>query len=208
MWSPTKDCLSWVSGMHPGETAEHEAAHGGVDERLVRSGQALVVTDQAAAVQEPRKSSLHDPPAREHALEALLAFDGDPFEAEAGDRVHDAAEAAFPGARVLHDLDAPAEVLLDPLSPAAGVALVQPHVLQARELLGDAVQQQRDGGPFLDGGRMDDGPQHQAERVDQDVALAAVDLLAAIEAPHPAHARGLDALAVDDARARLGMASH
>src|ERR687884_969472 len=157
MWSPTKDCLSWVSGMHPGETAEHEAAHGGVDERLVRSGQALVVTDQAAAVQEPRESSLHDPAAREHALEALLAFDGDPFEAEAGDWVHNSAEAALPGAPVLHDLDAPAEVLLDPLSPAAGVALVEPHVLQAWELLGDPVQEQRDGGPFLDGGRMDDG---------------------------------------------------
>src|SRR5919204_1615373 len=189
--------------MHAGEATQHEAAHGGVDERLVRNGQTLIVADQATAVQQPREGPFHYPPPRQDALEAHLAFDGDPFEAEAGDRVHDTAEAALPGARMLHDVHAPAQVLLDPLPPAAGVALVQPHVLEARELLGDPVQQQRDGGTFLDGCRMDDGPEHQAERVDQDVALAAIDLLATVEAAHATYARGLDALAVDDAGARL-----
>src|SRR5919198_4106048 len=103
--------------MHPSETTEHEAAHGGVDERLVRSRQPLVIADQSAAMQEPRKSSFHYPPAREHALEAFLALDGDVLEAEAGDRVHDAEEAPLPGARMLHNLHAPAQVLLDPVPP-------------------------------------------------------------------------------------------
>jgi hypothetical protein len=44
------------------KTAEHETAHGGVDERLVGRGQALVVADHPAAVQEPRKSPFHNPP--------------------------------------------------------------------------------------------------------------------------------------------------
>src|SRR5215207_6326185 len=52
---------------------------------------------------------------------------------------------------------------------------------------------------------MHGGGEHQAQRVDQDVALAAVDLLPAIKAPHATNAGGLDALTVDDARTRLRM---
>lgn len=53
---------------------------------------------------------------------------------------------------------------------------------------------------------MHDGFEHQAQRVHQDVPLAPVDLLAAVEAAQSPHGRGLDALAVDDARARLRIA--
>ena len=50
---------------------------------------------------------------------------------------------------------------------------------------------------------MNDAAQQQAQRVDQDVALAAVDLLAGIVAARAAAFAGPDRLAVDDAGGRL-----
>ena len=59
----------------------------------------------------------------------------------------------------------------------------------------------------LDIGGMDLGCDHQAVAVGEDVPLAALDLLAGVEAPRSAAFRGLDRLAVDDAGAGAGGAS-
>src|ERR671921_135025 len=45
--------------------------------------------------------------------------------------------------------------------PGASVALIDPDVLKPRELLGGTVEQQRDGGPVLQGGRVDLRPEDQ-----------------------------------------------
>lgn len=55
---------------------------------------------------------------------------------------------------------------------------------------------------ILNVGAMDQEADHQSERVDDGVALEALDLLARIKAPDTAAFRGFDALAVDDAGRR------
>jgi hypothetical protein len=78
---------------------------------------------------------------------------------------------------MLHHLHRPAELLLDPPPTCAGVALVDPDVLEARELLGDPVEQPRDRCPVPDVGRLHNGFEDQAHRVDDDVPLPAAHLL-------------------------------
>ena len=58
---------------------------------------------------------------------------------------------------------------------------------------------------ILDVGGVDDDHQQQAQGVDQNVALAAVDLLAGVIASGPAGFGGPHALAVDDASGRRGL---
>jgi hypothetical protein len=57
-------------------------------------------------------------------------------------------------------------------------------------------------------GRQDLGLEQQALRVDHQMPLAAVDLLAAVVAARPAHLGGLDRLAVDDRGGRLSGTPH
>ena len=57
----------------------------------------------------------------------------------------------------------------------------------------------------LDVGGMDDQPQRQAQRVGEQMSLAAVDLLAGIEPPRATRLGCLDALAVDDPGGRRGL---
>jgi len=78
-------------------------------------------------------------------------------------------------------------------------------------LLGDAVQQQRDAGSILNRDRMDHGFEDQPQRVHQDVPLAAIDLLAAVEAARicrqkslRAESRVVDVEATDDCPNTLG----
>ena len=56
-----------------------------------------------------------------------------------------------------------------------GVALVNPKVLEGRELFVGAVQQERHAGAVLNVGRVHLGPKDQATSIDQDVAFAAID---------------------------------
>src|SRR5205807_124016 len=104
--------------------AEHQTGHCGVDERLVRAGQTLVVArQQPAAVQEPGESPLDGPPPWQDSAEAALSSNGDVLDPDSiGHRwIGDADTPAAPGARVLHHFDAPPQVLLDPAPAAAGV---------------------------------------------------------------------------------------
>src|SRR4051794_39278700 len=108
--------------------------------------------------------------------------------------------------RMSNDLDAPAEVVLDPALAGARVALIHPEVLDSRELLVSSLQQQGHTGAVLNVGGVHFGAQHQAACINQNVALATIDALGAIVAADAASASRPDRLAVDDARARVGVA--
>src|SRR5690606_2882117 len=76
---------------------------------------------------------------------------------------------------------------------------------QPRPALEDRFQ---DGGravAVLNVGGVNDQPDHEAECVDDDMALAAHDLLAGVEAPYSAAFGGLDRLTVDDAGTGTGL---
>jgi hypothetical protein len=66
------------------------------------------------------------PTCGEHTLKALLAPDGDPFEAEAGDRVHDAAEAPLSGSWMLGG-DADRQHRLPGEAAVESTVVVVPH---------------------------------------------------------------------------------
>jgi hypothetical protein len=104
------------------------------------------------------------------------------------------------------DLDPPAKLRFDPMLATAGVALVDPQLLEARELLVGTVQQQRHGGAILNIGGVHPGSENQTTGIDQDMPLAAVDALGAILAADTADAGGANRLAVDDTRTGLRLA--
>ncbi len=106
---------------------------------------------------------------------------------------------------VPHDLDAPSACLLQPGRERAGVALVRPHEAEVRQRIRrDGVDEQPRPRAVLHVGRVHAHREHEAERVDEDVALAPVQpLRAVVPARRPAHARGLRRLRVDDRGARL-----
>jgi len=56
-------------------------------------------------------------------------------------------------------------------------------------------------------GGMHQNGQQQPQRIDDDVALAPLDPFAAVKAPHSAHVRRLDRLAIDDGQAGTGLTS-
>jgi len=112
---------------------------------------------------------------------------------------------------MLHDLDAPAQVLLDPRLARPRVALIQPDVRQAAERLLHALEELRDRSAILDISGMDLRFEHQAKRhpggTRQEMSLVARELLATIVAADTANAGCLDRLAIHDAVTRLRIAS-
>jgi hypothetical protein len=85
-------------------------------------------------------------------------------------------------------------------------ALVDPQVLDAGEMIGNSLEQQGHGSAILNIRRVHFCPQHKAQAVDQDVALAAIDAFGAIVAADAANPGRPDRLTVDDAGARLRVA--
>src|SRR5262245_36027248 len=111
----------------------HDAAHGHVDQDLAGRAQALVILGDSTALTNPREGALHDPPPGQHAAEAgPLWRQSHPLEPEVGEvaQVPDGHPVASRLRRMLYDLHAPAELLLDPRFAAASVALVHPQVLE------------------------------------------------------------------------------
>jgi len=70
----------------------------------------------------------------------------------------------------------------------------------------DRLEQLRRAVAVLDTGSGDDHDQHETERVGEHMALAALDLLAGVEAANLSTLRGFHALAVDHARRRADLA--
>lgn len=167
---------SGAIGSYP---SQHDADHGEIDPGFFAAGEQLVVLPQTPAGGEPGKGAFHHPAPRQH-LEAagparrlLCAACRDP----------DAALAA-PG--VGHNLDLAAQLGLDPVGEAAAlVAAIRPDQLEPWEDPAQGSQQQFAALLVLDVGLMHQHLQDQAGGVDQQVALAPLDLLAAIIAAPP-----------------------
>src|SRR5262249_50572379 len=145
-----------VRTLGAGQPPEHQPAHGDVQQRLAHLAQPLVVLAKAPALAAPRKRALHHPPPRKDAAEAgPLGRQPAPLE---WSRVASHPEWDPFAARlgwVLHHLDGPAQLTLDPRLPAARVALVNPDVAQPWELLRHPSQQEWDRGAVLELGAVD-----------------------------------------------------
>lgn len=108
----------------------------------------------------------------------------------------------------LDHLDGPRPVLAQGvLQLRAAVSAVGKHVPQPGIALTDGFQHLDRAVPVLDVGTVNDQADHQPERVGDDVALAAFDLLAGVVSANSAALHGLDALAVDHARRRARFAA-
>jgi hypothetical protein len=79
-----------------------------------------------------------------------------------------------------NDLNTPSELRLDPMPATAGVALVNPEMLEAWELLICAFQQQRHAGAVLNVRCVHFGAKNKATSVDENVTFAAVDTLGTV----------------------------
>jgi hypothetical protein len=87
-----------------------------------------------------------------------------------------------------------------------GIAAVGEDVAQPGEAGADLGQDVGRAVAILDIGRMDQGGDQQTAGVGEDVALAALDLLARVIPARPAAFSGFDALAVNHSGARRGLA--
>jgi hypothetical protein len=127
-----------------GQPSEHQAAHCRVDERFAGCAEPLVVCAEATVLAEPGEGPLHNPASGQHAAEYFwqrrqaLRAESDRF---------DVTDIAVRNPlttcmrRMPNDLDTPAELLLDLMLAAPGVALVDPNMLDAGELVVRAFQQ-------------------------------------------------------------------
>ncbi len=141
------------------------------------------VLGEAAVAAEPCQRSFHDPAAGQD-LEALC------------------------GIGPLDDRDAPSADAAQGLAQlVAGRAPIGEQVPEPREAADDCSEQQRRPVTVLDIGRVDDGMDQIVLGVGEDMALAALDLLARIIAARATALGGLDALAVNDAGAGRGLAT-
>jgi len=145
--------MSW-----PGQTSKHDADHGQADEGRGSSCIALEVTCEAPVVTDPGKCAF-DNPTLGHDDEAMqfVAFD----------------DLQLPGA-------GPGD---GGSGSGALVAGIGEDAFDEREQAARApVEDERGTIAILQVGRMNDDVQEQAERVDENMPLAARDLLARIEA--------------------------
>src|SRR5262249_41663209 len=160
------------------QAPEHEMDHTHPDHRLARLRQPLVVLAQPPRPAQPGDSPLHHPPLRQPHEPLRPRGPADHRQPERREVEHLLPEVAR---RVL----------------AVGVDHLQP-----RQVVPEPQVEQVAGGPgVVDVGRRHQHGQEQAQAVHPQVPLAAQDLLAAVEALHPALAGGLDGLAVGGRRA-------
>jgi hypothetical protein len=145
--------MSW-----PGQASEHDADHGEADEGGDGSRVALEVAREASIVADPGQGSLDDP---------TLGQDDEAMQLVA-----------------LDDLDPPGARLCDGgsgfRSLIAGIG--EDALDEGEEAACAPIEDQRRAVAVLHLGRMDDDVQQEAERIDEDVPLAARDLLARIKA--------------------------
>ena len=106
-----------------------------------------------------------------------------------------------------NDLDIPSELRLDPMPAAAGVALVDPKMLEARELLICAFQQQWHAGAVLNVRCVHFGAKNEATGIDEDVTFAAIDTFGTVVSSYAANTSCANRLAIDDRSTRLRIAA-
>ena len=123
---------------------------------------------------------------------------------------HPAARYDIETARTSRALDNLQGPPTDPLQSrrelGAGIGTVGEDVTQPGEGVADGREHRGGAVAILDVGGVDLSGNQQACGVGEDVAFAALDLLARVKAPWTAAFRGLDRLAVDDAGRWAGLA--
>lgn len=173
--------IAWIPWpcASPGEQTDT----GDEDPCLGRGDGSLEVSSQSTASSEPGEGPFNHPSARQY-LEALcLVRSLDDLQREAADPFQRTPQF---GARI---------------------ATIGEDMAQPRPALDDGLEHLRRPVAILDRSAVDDEADQQAKRVDDDVPLAAVDLLARVEAPGAATFGGLHGLAVDDAGRRTCLPS-
>ena len=140
-----------------GQAAQHDADHGKAEEGRDGSGVALKVAGQAAVAADPGKSTLDDPSlGQDDKAMGIAAFD---------------------------DLQAPATGLGDEFGHFRPLVTgVGKDAFDERKGSPRRAQQVARAVAILHIGRVDGDAQQEAKRIDEDVPLAAGDLLAGIEA--------------------------
>jgi hypothetical protein len=167
------------------EASHQQANHRHLDECFARLHLAFVVLGQSPAAAQPRETAFHYPPARLHAeaTRARLA---------------------------LHDLQLPALSLapapLRQLFPA--IRCICPNLVQSWREQREPTQELARANRVMDIRWSDVGGDGQAHRVDQEVALPALDAFVRVVAADAGRLFDrLDALTVHDGGARIGAAA-
>jgi len=141
-----------------GQAPEHDADHCETDESRGGSGVALEVSGKASVVTDPGQGPFDDPTfGQDNEAVQFIAFD----------------DLQLPGAGLCDGGGR-----LRPLVTGIGEDTLD----EGEQATGAAIENQFRAVAVLHVGRMDDDIQEQAERVDEDVPLAARDLLTRIEA--------------------------
>ena len=141
-----------------GQAMQHQVDHGHVDEILAGLGEEFIVLAEAAVTTEPRERPLDDPSVRQK-LEALGRI------------------------AALDDFQIPPGELLDPLYQRSRVAAVGPEFFHPRTTEPNLLDHLLGSVAILHVGGVNHHADDQAERVDNDVALAALDFLPRVVAP-------------------------
>lgn len=142
----------------PGQASEHDADHGEADEGCGGSRVALEVAREASVATDPGEGSLDDPTFGENDEAMQLV--------------------------ALDDLQLPSTGLGDGRGGLRSlITRIGENALdKGKEATGAPVENERRAITILHVGRMNDDVQQEAERVDENMPLAARDLLARIEA--------------------------
>ncbi len=142
------------------EPMNHHVDHDDKDHGLTAGYQHFIVLAHTAVSTDPSEGTFHDPPLGQYrkARNLIASFD---------------------------DLQCPAADSLRPIDQLPGVATVGPDAFQSRVQASQLAKYQFGSVAVLNVGRMDHHRQDQTERVDDQVPLPTVHLLAGIVAARP-----------------------
>ena len=116
-----------------GQACKHQPKHGQIDYGLTPAGQVLIVLAPAAIAADPGQGALHHPAAWQM-TKAPGPFKQALIDLLAGEDPHPARTAGM-----ADHLHLPTHVLFDPGTPGSRVAIVDPDLLNARELAFDGL---------------------------------------------------------------------
>src|SRR5512139_1752036 len=142
----------------PSNTGEHEAKQSQIDHGFGGVGFSFVVATESAVASQPAEGTLYDPASRQH-LEGMQVGTFD-------------------------DLDRATASPPSPVEQPARIATIGPHMLDSMACpLAQRPQQELFGRiPILNIGGQDHHRDNQSDGIDQDMALAPVDLFAGVVA--------------------------
>ena len=158
-----------------GQSAKLNSYHCDVDPSFGAGFRPLVIAHQTPVAHQPAEGPLHDPPPGQ--------------DLEAGDIV-----GAFDDLNVQFWAQSS-----HPLGEfGAAISPVDPHLAQPREPAEHSTQQALGSFALRDAGYSHQHPQHQSQRIDQQMTLATFDFLARVIADISAVAVGFDTLAIQN----------